>query len=64
MVTRAIGLMIIIGHKETLMKNADWKAIIDYTVANCNGEMVVRYDGWEGDKKAEDEEEEEYDYRC
>lgn len=44
MVTRAIGLLIIIGHKETLYKNSDWKNIIDYTIDNCDGEMHVQYD--------------------
>lgn len=58
MVTRAIGLLIIIGHKETLMRNSDWNKIIDYTIANCNGEMVVQFDGWQ------EEGAEEYDYRC
>lgn len=35
MITRAIGLLIIIGHKETLHKHSDWKKIIDYTIKNC-----------------------------
>lgn len=43
MITRAIGLLIIIGHKETLYKNSDWKKIIDYTIENCDGEMNVQY---------------------
>ncbi|KAJ6648786.1 putative helicase mov-10-B.2 [Pseudolycoriella hygida] len=36
MITRAIGLLIIIGHRETLLKNPDWRKIIDYAEANCD----------------------------
>lgn len=57
MITRAIGLLIIIGHKESLQKNADWRKIIDYTTTNCDGEMNVRFDDQEEDM-------EENDYRC
>ncbi|KAG4073853.1 hypothetical protein HA402_014058 [Bradysia odoriphaga] len=55
MITRAMGLLIIIGHKETLMKNADWRRVIDYTTQNCEGEMLL----------GEDEEADDVgDYRC
>lgn len=57
MITRAIGLLIIIGHKETLRKNADWRKIIDYTYANCDGEMNIRFE-------VDGDDVDEYDYRC
>lgn len=37
MITRAIGLLIIVGHKKTLLKNPDWKRIIEYTAEHCEG---------------------------
>lgn len=55
MITRAIGLLIIIGHGKTLLKNPDWGQIIDYTTANCGGEVDLRFDA---------EAEEVVDYRC
>lgn len=48
MITRAIGLLIIIGHQETLCKNDDWKYIIDYTINNCEGELTAEYKYEEG----------------
>lgn len=42
MITRAIGLLIIIGHKKSLCENNVWRKIIDYTTKNCNGEMILR----------------------
>lgn len=61
MITRAIGLLIIIGHQETLCKNADWKYLINFAVDNCHGNMV-----YTPPKDNDDEEEDvdEYDYRC
>lgn len=65
MMTRAIGLIIIIGHRQTLEKNADWAKIIDYTTSRCGGEWNLLFNG--GDRDGDDGEEREevdYDHRC
>ncbi|KAG4074220.1 hypothetical protein HA402_015523 [Bradysia odoriphaga] len=43
MLTRATGLLIIIGHTKTLRKNDDWRKIIDHTSDECGGEIVADY---------------------
>ncbi len=57
MITRAIGLLIIIGHEKTLARNPDWGKIIEYTAANLGGIMEYRFEG-------ESEGEVVVDYRC
>lgn len=43
LLTRAIGLLIIIGHTKSLKKNSDWGKIIEYTTNKCGGEIVAEY---------------------
>ncbi|XP_037039708.1 putative helicase mov-10-B.1 [Bradysia coprophila] len=43
MLTRATGLLIIIGHTKTLRKCDDWRKIIDHTSDECGGEIVAEY---------------------
>ncbi|KAG4075091.1 hypothetical protein HA402_008156 [Bradysia odoriphaga] len=49
LLTRAMGLLIIIGHVKTLRKNSDWRKIIDHTSIICGGEIVAEYDYDVGD---------------
>lgn len=64
MITRAIGLLIILGHRDTLMRNTEWRKVIQYANESCEGEMVLS--ATPGDEL--DEDDEEYgdvgDYRC
>lgn len=43
MLTRAIGLLIIIGHSDSLHKNSDWRSVIQHTSTKCGGELVADY---------------------
>lgn len=64
MMTRAIGLVIIIGHRQTLEKNPDWAKIIDYTTSRCGGEWKLQYEDEKNGDDGEEREEVDYDHRC